>query len=276
MKLIQHISAVDVILRKSSMSKDSRISFPFLIDRWNSYRASHIRESYDANMEYDTSLFQNLGTIAVTERSLQDDPTLPGNSVNIGKVTIPAIVSMVNNAGLVSVSGAGMGRKYNQCHITELADRMTAENYKNEWWFAKVGNTLFLTPFTSYINVVAILDNPLDGWVMNTEKPVSGSLVYTTDYQLGESYVVKSGTIIHDGVTYTVNQAFTATKPTFTGNGVLDFVMRKRKMTINDSYPMSATMAEMVMMKILTQDFKLEKQEIADVRNNMKDEAVAP
>lgn len=272
MKLLQLVSRLDMILRHSKMSKDSRISFPFLMDLIHAYRAVHVRESYNANMEYDTSLFQYLGMVENTPRSLQDDPWFPRDCTNLGKASVPSIVSLVNNAGLVSVSSPARNRNFNPCGITELVDRMHLENYKNEWWFAKVANTIWTTPYMPEISVTAILDNPMEGWILNTQKPVNGQLVYRTEYNTGEFYKVISGTIVHDGIQYGINSVFEATLPGWTGNGTIEHVNKKRRPTIDDEYPMSATMTEIVMMKILTQEFKLEKQEIADVRNNLKDD----
>ena len=257
------------------MTRDSRISFPYLIDRWNDYRASHIRESYAANLELDTSLFQDLAAVPVTLRSLQDDPMFPSGCMNLGKASIPSVVSMVNNTGIISVSDLSKNRKYQMCHITELADRMRLENYKDEHWYAKLGNTLWVYPYRKEINVVAILNDPLEGWVINTELPVNGFLIRRTEYQNGESYRVTGGTIIHGGTQYGFGDVFEAIETGWTGNGTIEFVNKKRKMTVEDPYPMSATMVKIIMVEILTIDFRLSKQQVADIGNDMKDDALA-
>jgi hypothetical protein len=102
----------------------------------------------------------------------------------------------------------------------------------------------------------------LDGYINDTTNKLSGELV------VGESYIVMDKQIIHDGVAYVKDKVFVATATTFTGKGSIQLDNQKRRMTDEDEYPMSSTMAEIIIIKILTEELKIQASAIADIRNN--------
>jgi len=279
MKVIDATSDLAIVLKHSKVSKDSRINDKFLLSRFNAYRSKEIRDSYKRNREIDPTVQQDFGAVEVTKIA-SNDPIFGSlaSSKEIGKVHIPTPVSLPNDKGIVSIHPesriATSINHYYGVSYNAFGDKINNPSYCNFKWYSRVQNDIYLHPFASTIRAIFIIDNPMEGYVLQTYRPGKDQLIYQTEYTSGESYTVVSGTITHDGTIYTANQSFIAQNPDYSGNGVLRFTNQRRKMTLEDEYPISYTMTEVIMMKILQKDFGLEKQEIADIRNNANDDLI--
>ena len=109
-----------------------------------------------------------------------------------------------------------------------------------------------------------ILENPLDGFVFTTEN--------VTALEVGVSYIVMSDQITHNSTIYNSGDTFTAVNTTFTGTGKVQYSNQKRPMRNSDPYPFSKSQMEIVIMKILTQEYGIEASRVAEIRNNSQDE----
>jgi uncharacterized membrane protein YidH (DUF202 family) len=110
-----------------------------------------------------------------------------------------------------------------------------------------------------------ILESPLNGFVIDSEYVISGNLTVGTQYEVFDNQ------IIHNAVVYNPGQLFTAVATTYTGVGLVKYKNQKRQMTNDDEYPLSHTMMESIILKILTIDYKIEMAQINDIRNNSTD-----
>ena len=75
-----------------------------------------------------------------------------------------------------------------------------------------------------------VLENPLNGYIIQTENIPSGSLI------TGNTYIVTSGIIGYGGSVYAVGQTFVCTNAnglTFTGTGTVKYNLQKRKKKSN-------------------------------------------
>jgi len=279
MKVIDAPSELSIILKGSRLSKDTRIVDSFLLSRFNAYRSVEIRESYKRNQFMDPAVQQDMGLMMVTEVP-SNDPLIGqiSSKTPIGKIHIPSIVSLPSDKGIVSVHPpsrlASLASQYYGTPYNTFGSKATHKDYCNFNWYTRIQNHVYIHPYKSEIRMILINDDPMDGYVLQTETPAKDALIFSTDYTLGESYTVKSGQVVHNGITQATGTSFIAVNPNYTGNGVLKFTNQKRKMTLEDDYPISYTMTEVIMMKILQKDFGLEKQEIADIRNNATDDSL--
>lgn len=275
MKGIEFISDLTTILTKSRQSRDSRIQQSFLVSRTNTYRAEAIRQSHRRYPMVSPDWIQDMGPEKVTMLDKTEFNHVPSSGTKIGKFTIPSIVSLEYDLGINRITSLNTEQDYvikswNDFNLSFKADS-TYIGHKFQK-ASRMGNMIYIFPFIHDIRAFLILFNPLDGYVVQTHTPVSGELIFTTPYRIGESYRVASGTITHNGIQYGIGNTFIAVNADYTGNGVLAFVNQKRKVTLEDDYPMSSDIAEEVFLKILTKDFQLEKREVADLRNDSSDE----
>lgn len=258
-----------LVLAKSKISKDFRVSerhIQFLISQ---YRSRGIREEYKRNMQIDPAWLQDFGTVQFTEINSADDKAIPYTSQNLSKLTIPPIVSLPNDAGVYRVVGSSKQKQYYPITVERFFSLVEGSVRNKFAYFFRVGNAIYTNQLIDEGNVVLILDNPLDGYVIQTENVLSG------DITVGDSFVVTDGQVIYNSVTYNANSTFVGIQniSTFLGTGTVQYVNQKRKMTIDDTYPMSLTLAEYIVIKILTQEFKIEPTEIGDIRNEGNDES---
>ena len=264
------------ILTKAGFTDDSRLDEDYLGYKANEKRAKAIRDSYRRNKFIDPVWLQDFGVFDLTEVNKADDKTFSEEcTCKISKATLPAIVSLLDGQSthvdlginsLRSVCGTkeyhfeGYNRLYT---LLNLPEDNIALKFK---YFTRVQNAIYVAPSVDKLRGIFILENPLDGFVRNTENILSGNLVTGTVYEVTE------GQIVHNALGHNKGQTFTAVNANFTGSGKVQLVNQKRAMTDEDPYPVSFTMMEEIILKILTQEFNIEKGVIADIRNDSIDQ----
>lgn len=257
-----------LVLAKSKLSKDFRVSnrhIQFLVQQ---YRARGIREEYKRNMQIDPSWLQDFGRVEFTKVNSGDDPLIPYTSMDLSKLTIPQVVSLPNDAGVYRVNGSSKQKRYYPITVERFFSLVEGSIRNKFCYFFRVGTALYVNELIDEGNTVLILDDPLDGYIISTEKVLSGNITE------GNVYVVSDGQITYNSIVYNSGAQFTGVVNIvdYIGSGTVKFLNQKRKMTIDDQYPMSLTMAEYIVIKILTQEFKLEPTQIGDIRNESQDE----
>jgi len=277
MKVIDTYSDLSIILKHSRVSKDSRINDKFLLSRFNAYRSKEIRDSFTRNIEIDPMVLQDMGETTTTEIGA-NDPDMTGFTLNtkIGKFSIPTVVSLTGDKGIHSIAPPNrlspFKEQYYYTAYNTFGQKVTHPEYCTFKWFTRINNHVYIYPYKKIIRPVLILDNPMEGYAIQTHTPPKNGLIYQTAYAPGESYTIVSGGITHNGINYLAGGTFIAQNPDYQGNGLLEFTDKKRRMTVEDEYPISYTMTEVIIMKILTKDFALEKDTVADIVNNANDD----
>lgn len=227
-----------------------RISKRHIEYKIHQYRAIGIREVYYQRGEIEPIWLQNLGTKEVTKKVTKvtrvmagtlsdkieidevvtkasstvtfekinsaDDINISECDCTIGRKEIPEIVSLpgrrgsMHDKGLYRVSTASRQQAYYPTTINRFYGfiKGTPRAEMNYYW--KIGNILYIHPYRKQMNVILILDNPLDSGI-----------------------------------------------------------------TERDEYPISQTLAEFIVMKILTQDFNIEAKMAGDLRNDAADVLLA-
>jgi hypothetical protein len=116
----------------------------------------------------------------------------------------------------------------------------------------------------------AVLLNPEDGYLIQSAPIVSGNI------EAGTVYLVKYGQVMYNGTPYAANTTFTGVSgvTTFTtATGSVYLNVQKELYTDFDAYPVTGEMARMIVLEILTKEFNIERAQLADVKNDSKDDA---
>lgn len=275
MKGIQLLSDLEIVLKASRVSKDSRINRSFLHSRMCTYAGEEMRQSFRRNGYINPQWINDYGAVDVAEISSSEIPGLIKSGITLGKFRIPAVVALDDNRGIHSVYGDISGNEYYQISESEFRQKLRAD--KNlitkffNYFFAQ-GQNVYVYPYIRNLRVKLIPVNPMEGYIIQTHKPVSGELVPASEWTLGEEYIVTAGTINHNGTIYSAGQSFIAQSPNYTGNGILEFKNKKRHLTLEDEYPITTDIFEAISMKIWMKDFQLERNEIADIKNDGADQ----
>jgi hypothetical protein len=231
-------------------------------------RAKEIRDTFARNPAIEPIWLQDLGLYDLAKVNKADDRTVTICECNFSKVVLPPVVmlhdAMSNHIDLGTTirSSCGEYQFYYMplSHMSQLTKQSVLFGFK---YFTKIGNAYYLTTETNKCRPVVILERPLDGFVVDNTFILSGNLVQGTVYE------VSGGNITYNGQRYFRGTTFTATATTtFTGTGQVVNQNQKRAMTNSDEYPMSSTMAHVVLMKILTEDYGVEQKQIEDIKNN--------
>jgi hypothetical protein len=261
------------LLTKSGVTDDSRLAdkhIGFLIDQ---RRAREIRETFKRNPVIEPIWLQDMGVTDLTPVNRSEDTAVSGCDCSFSKAVIPPVVSITDNLGNASDLGVHSIRsicgKYEYHYLTiHKIQLLHPDNIMSHLkFYTKVGNAIYLPLSVKKFRPILILDSPLDGYVNDNTYKLSGELI------VGTSYTVDSGSITHNSVKYSAGDSFSAVSATFTGSGKVVLTSKKRQMTDRDEYPMSHTMGEVIKMKILTQDFGVEQQSLADDKNDSTDPA---
>lgn len=263
-------SDLELLLQKSELSKDFRVQRRHLEFLINSYRSKGILETFQQTKQTDPAWVQDFGKVATTKVLSSDDPQITVGSLTLGKIEIPSLVSLPDDKGVYRIAGTSKQCTYypiSSAKFFELAPIICYGNYRaNQHYHFRIGQSLYVHPYTAEINPQLILDNPLNGYQLRTHNVI--------ELIPGESYTVSQGQIIHNSVSYNVNAIFTAVNPTFTGNGKVKFTNQKIDFTIDSPYPISLTLRDYIVLNILTKEFGIEPQTISDIKPNSRDESV--
>lgn len=271
---LEYIYDLKRLLTKSRITDETRLSnrhLGFLLDQ---RRAKEIRDSYKRNPVIEPIWLQDIGIFELTPVSKAEDKSIAVTNCKFSKAEIPKVVSLMDpisntsDLGTYSIRSASGEHQFNYMSADKINLLHPDSIMAKMKFFTKIGNFIYLTPEIRKARAILILDNPLDGYVLENLYIDSGDLIVGTLYQVAD------GSIVHNSVTYQQGQSFTAAAATFTGNGKVQYFNQKRRMTNDDPYPMSHTMAEVVKMKILTQDFGIDANVIADIKNDSIDDAI--
>ena len=261
------------ILTQSGITDESRIDRDYLGYKIDQKRAKEIRDTYKRNPVIEPVWLQDFGIFTLSSVNKAEDRTISLCDCKFSKYVLPPVVMIndplanVADIGTFSIRGVNGDFEYHYMTVTKL-NLLTSDNVLNNFkFYTKVGNAIYLTPEALKARAILILESPLNGYVLDNSYILSGSLVSGTIYE------VASGAITYNSVIYHKAQTFTATSTaTFTGSGKVVYQNQKRVMTNDDQYPMSQTMAEVVLMKLFTQDYGIEAKQIADIKNNAQDQ----
>jgi hypothetical protein len=274
MTLREIVYDIITIVTKSNYTDDSRLSERWIAYKVHEKRAKEIHDSYKRNFAIDPKWIQDFGITDTTIVNEADDKSFDYLDCKVAKLTLPPVVylnnnlSTANNFGVHSIRSVNNGEEFYYMPHAKLMELFKlSDNHPNRKfkYFTQIGNAIYIPDGPDRVHPYLILEDPLNGYVRSTENIASGSLV------VGTSYTVMNKMIVHNSIPYVKGATFTAANTTYTGDGEVQLVNQKRAMLDTDEYPMSSTMAEVIILKILTQEFKLEASAIADIRNDSKD-----
>ncbi len=262
------------IATKAGYTDDNVLNETWVGYKVDEKRAKEIHDSYKRNFVIDPKWIQDFGVTDMTVVNYADDKSFGYLDCKLSKLTLPPVVylnnniSAANNFGVHSIRSVNGREEFYYMPHSKLMElfRLSEDHVNRKFkYFTQIGNSIYIPDGPDRVHPFLILERPLDGYVNNSENVMPGDLT------VGQSYIVMDKMIVHNSIPYVKDQVFVAVNATFTGDGHIQYVNQKRSMTLEDEYPMSSTMAEVIILKILTQEFKLEMSMISDIRNDSKD-----
>lgn len=267
-----------MILTKAGFTDDSRLEPDYIGYKIDEKRAKEIRDSYNRNSLIDPMWLQDYGVFDLTEVNYADDKTFTFLDCKLAKGTLPAVISFQNslssknNLGVHSIRSLSSREEYffeQHSRLMEmLTDLPTSDPMRKFSYYTKIQNAIYAIAkdgkAPQKLRAILILERPMEGYVITSEN--------VTELEVGVQYEVVSGMIVHNSVNYVIGSVFTAVNETFTGAGNVQYKNQKRAMRISDPYPFSSSQMEVVIMKLLTQEYGIEASRISEIRNNSQDD----
>lgn len=268
MTLREGRSDLELLLQKMQLSKDFRVTRRHLQHLYARSRAVQIAEKYNKNNQVEPEWLQHLTREFPTRIYSGDDPEINWGSMELGKLTIPQVVGLQNDMGVFRVSSSSDRCEYYPIPVARFYGLVPETVKSNFNFYFRINTSLFFYPYTKEASLSIIADDPMQVPVLLTENVKNGNL------EIGIKYIVSEGAITHNGTNYTVGKTFTAVGPTWTLAGKVKYLNKKRAMTIDDPYPCSLNMSQAIIFSILTKDFQIEAQVVADAKNDGADQAI--
>lgn len=271
--LIEWIYDLKKLLTASNITDDIRHRDRYLAHKINTCRAKHIKQQYRATRTINPRWQQPFGLTNTTKVGSGDDPNISNESINMSKVTFPSVILFDDekDLGSLRIAGSSKQRGIFPCGMEELFLMIETDDERLKLYnfYYKSGNSYFIYPCVKQVSAELILENPLNGYRMRTEKIDSGDMTYN------DTFIVVDGEIVYNGITYSIGDTFTTTTTgglSYTGPGKVKYNNQKRKMTYYDNYPMDVGMGNEVILDILVNDYNIERNQVTDVKNDMSDQ----
>lgn len=232
-------------------------------------RARVIREAYRRNATMYSEVVQDLFDLSVNKVNQAEDVNL-SLDVEVGKVTIPSVIGFHNDTeefstGIRRVSSINKKERYFQTSLNKFQDILSlgGSRLSLHKYFFKVGNTVYIYPYTETINILSVLEDPIEGFVKDSE--------YKTTLVAGTVYKVVEGSITHNNIVYQEGETFTAVITSVSGSGKVVLLNPKRSMTRTDDYPLSLAMVKQIKAEIYQNEFRVQQLNPPDARNDSTD-----
>ncbi len=266
------IDSISILLTKFIRTDDSRLD-----DTWMSYKIDEIAAELKIKQYQQTGLIDPQWvsppfTVDFHRVNWADDPNITCKC-DISKATIPTVISINSLEGNVDL---GIYSLSSMCGTKLLSLRRMAQwkytppehTYSLFKFYDRKINSLYVNYEVDKLLLAAVLLNPEDGFLKNSNTIPSGSI------ESGVVYLVKYGTVVYDGAFYNANTTFTGTAvTTYTGTGSVYLNSQIRSYNETDPYPASGEMIRMIELEILTKEFGIERQAIDDTTNDAADDS---
>lgn len=243
------------LLQKSKLVDDSRLSDRHIQYKIHQYRASGIRETFMQTGEIEPIWIQSLGTEAITDTTYSstepfydrnkvlNPPTITATTTTTTPATSYVNFSKVNSADDVNLQGCDcIVGKYIMPEIVSLPGKRGSFHDRGIFRVSQASRQI--PYFPTSINRFYSLVNGSYRAKHNYYWKIQNNL-YTHPYKEKMSLLLILDNPLDAGITE------------------------------DDPYPISNTMLEFIVMKILTQDFNIEAKVAADLRNDAADALIA-
>ena len=181
----------DILEIKQAVNDDSDLDELFLLQKINSYRALFIQDAFTNFPIVNPEWVQRTGVISVEKINSADDPNISVSSIILGKAQLPPLISLPEDTGLYRVSGSSGILSFDFVSFPQLMMKIWAEDDRdsNYGFTSRIGNSLYIYPYTSEIQALAIGENPMDFQVL--ENNTWRDRTFSDDYPIGADLAQK-------------------------------------------------------------------------------------
>jgi hypothetical protein len=176
----------DILEIKNAINDDRDIDEIWLIHKFNAHRSLQIIEEFKQSNEIRSMWLMRLYKQEVKKVTSADDPSITTTSIELGKVHLPNIVAIPNDAGFVRLTGSSGILTFDPISYDTL---MLKINFKEDkmgefGYYTQIGNDVFLWPYVREVQAIIIPEDPFDIQVIDPTTKVLRDFGITDDYPL--------------------------------------------------------------------------------------------
>lgn len=174
----------DILEIKNALEDDHDIEPLWLLHKINAYRSMLILQDYKENGEIKPEWVQRIYRTQTTKVTSADDPAITYTSILVSKLTIPAVLSLPDDRGIVRISGTSGILSFDQVsfEILMLKINFGEERMGQFGYFARIGNDIYCWPLVMEVQAQIIPANPMDCQVL--ENGVFRNRLVTDEYPI--------------------------------------------------------------------------------------------
>ena len=273
------VDAIFILADRFSRTDESRLDEDYLAFLVEQVRVSEILKEYNITGIIDQNWLIDFGILDLTRVNFADDPLVDFCQCDISKAQIPEIINLTSlgdgnlDLGLKAISACG---KNNYTYYPlEMWRQIPSEHIRSKfYYYQRFGTIIYVNKHVNKLRFMGIPAST-DGLIIKKTLPVISGNV-----KLGYNYMVQgtTGSLTYNGVTYLPNDIFSGVSgiTTFIASGTSQLFYQNYQvvMTENDPYPVSAHMARIIVISILSTELKIEQSQVADVVNDSVDDAL--
>ena len=186
----------DIFEIRSLLEDDHDIDELWCLNKINMYRSLFIVQEYNATQEIRPSWMQRLRKQKTLKVDAADDPSITYSSIHLSKVTLPSLVGLPGDMGLVRVSGSSAILSYDIIDFDTLMLKISSgeERTGQFGYCSRIGNDLYMFPLIPEMSALILANNPMDVQVMHTDGTLRDMLVtdeYPIDLDMAQKIVLE-------------------------------------------------------------------------------------
>jgi len=176
----------DILEIKNAINDDREIDEVWLIHKFNAHRSLQIIEEFKQSNEIRSMWLMRLYKQEVKKVTSADDPSIISTSIELGKVHLPNIVAIPNDAGFVRLTGSSGILTFDPVsYDTLMLKIMFKEEKMGEFgYYTQIGNDVFLWPYVREVQAIIIPEDPFDIQIIDPITKVLRDFGITDDYPL--------------------------------------------------------------------------------------------
>lgn len=153
----------DVYEVLNAINDDRDIDELWLLQRINSYRAIFIADEYSITHEINPIWLQRLRKFKFKKVNASDDPVVSFSSLQVGKYTLPGIISLPDNRAIQRISGSGGTRSLDIIDFNTLVLKAELNDVEFGYgYYSQVGNDIYCWPYIPEGSAIIIAENPFE------------------------------------------------------------------------------------------------------------------
>jgi len=263
------------LLTKFGFTQDQRYDIDWIRNKRDQIRAYLIQMEFQKRGFVNPVWMQDLNVIQFTPVKVSDIDYGICGSCNISKTTIPQHIPLYNpdsqneDNGLKIMSPCGTNSFYYlPLESIKLIPKEHPRSLFN--YYFNINNQYYVNKYYNtglQLRVMGVFERPAEINIVSNLEISSGSLI------VGTVYKVINYQIVHNGLGYNPGQTFTAVNTTYTGSGSV--VLNNPVQLFDEAtstYPVTNSMARLIVYEMLTKEFGVEKEQVSAYKNDIGDD----